>query len=218
MRQVLIAMLVLAGWAAASAAQAQAGHESHGYAAPPLGARTEGLALVDVAGHAFTSANFSGRTTFVYFGYSRCRTACPIALPALSEAVTAMRARGHAAQAVFIDIDAAPQPLRLRSQDAAPGEGHRAHRGDAAMVQLSLSFPEVTFVTGTRAQVRSAVEAFRVRAEHVPPRTEAGERDHSINHTTHVYVIDGDGALVGYAYHDAGPQAFVAIAERQRPG
>lgn len=216
MRKLTAALVLTAMLASVGVAIAQSdGHEGHGYVPPPVGVRPAELSLVDAAGRPFTTANLQGRWTLVYFGYSRCRTACPIALPAIRDAAAALRAQGREAQAVFVDIDAAPQPLRLRSanQDGHQGHAHAGHAGDD-MAALAREFPSVMFLTGRRGQVRGALEAFRVRTEHVPPRTQLGEQGHSINHTTLIYVMDPTGALAGYAYHDTSVEALAAIATR----
>ncbi len=205
----------------ACAQSVQRGHDtaSHGYEAPALESLGGEITLRDVAGHAVTSANLHGGWRFVYFGYSRCRSACPIALPTLDDAAARLRANGLDARAVFIDVDASATPLHMRSQDGSGEMGsmhsHVSMDEQTALATLAQQFPLILFLTGSRLQVRHAVEAFHVRAEHMPPRTDLGEMGHSINHTSLIYVLDPQGTVAGYYYHDVRPEVLSAfVAER----
>lgn len=216
-------MRALLGFAAALAlaicgfdarAQSGGGHDGHASAAPPLGALAGELTFRDVRGRPFSTASLRGGWTLVYFGYSRCRTACPVALPTLREAAVVLRGHGLDARAVFIDIEAQAQPLHVRTAASTEPEGHsHARRSEGAMTELARAFPSIAFLTGGRAEIRRAVEAFRVRAEHIPPRTQLGEQGHSINHTSLIYVLDPAGAIAGYVTHDVTPTALVALVE-----
>lgn len=50
-------------------------------AGPPIAA----FALTDQRGRPFTEANFAGRWTFLYFGYTSCPDACPTTLKVLGQ-------------------------------------------------------------------------------------------------------------------------------------
>jgi protein SCO1/2 len=193
-----------------SAAWAQHGHgdDSHGYVGPAPGSLGGAIALSDLAGRPFTDANFVGSWTLLYFGYANCRSACPTALPNLSDALTRLRSARVAAQAVFVEIEAPAAPMRLRSQAPAPNTHNHRPSGAVALSALAEQFGDIRFLTGSRAQLRQAFTAFRVRAEHVPPRTDLGEQGHSINHTSAIYLIDPTSEVAGYLRHDATPSAI----------
>jgi len=206
--RVFVAILVLLLAPSSAAAQ----DHDHPYVPPAPGVLGGAFSLHDQSGAEFTDANLRGRWTMLYFGYSRCRSACPVALPALAGASETLHERGVSARAVFVDIDAAPAPIRLRSEAAHDG-GHQ-HAGDA-IAPLADAFRNVTFLSGSRGQIRQALTAFRVRTEHVPARTDLGESGHSINHTTAIYVIGPDGVVVGYVYHTVAPGELAAYVERR---
>lgn len=218
-RRVLLAALGSGALGGAAWAQ-QGGHDDHGYGAPAPGDLGGAFALRDARGDPFTQADLRGSWCMLYFGYSRCRSACPIALPTLAAAASGLRARGLTARALFVDIEAAPQPIRLRSAatpaSAAHGSAHGA--ADDPFAALAEQFREVTFLHGSRAQIRQVASAFRVRDEHVPARTALGETGHSINHTTAIHVIDPTGAVVGFVYHDVTPAALMAYVEEHARG
>ncbi|MEQ1616993.1 MAG: SCO family protein [Terricaulis sp.] len=214
MRAVLVAAAVCAA-AGAALAQERGAHEgsSHAYVTPNPGDLGGVISLRDAAGESFTNANLRGRWTMLYFGYARCRSACPIALPTLAAAADALNARGVTAQAVFVDIEAEPASIQLRSQPASHHDEH-AHGAHGAAQE----FPGVMLLSGNRLQIRQALTAFRVRTDHMPPRTELGETGHSINHTTAIYIIDPSGAVVDLAYHTTPPAGLVAAIERRAGG
>lgn len=203
-------LLSLSAAALSSAAWAQHNHgdDSHGYVGPEPGSLGGTIALSDLAGRPFTEANFAGFWTLLYFGYANCRSACPTALPNLSDALTRLRSARVAAQAVFVEIEAPAAPIRLRSQAAAANTHNHRPSGTVALSALAEQFSSIRFLTGSRAQLRQAFTAFRVRAEHVPPRTDLGEQGHSINHTSAIYLIDPTSEVAGYLRHDATPAAI----------
>ncbi len=212
----LVAAFVLSVCGFGAWAQTGAGHDSAGHvtAPPPLGALADEISLRDGQGRVFTNEDLHGRWSLVYFGYSRCRTACPIALPTIRDAAFALETRSLNARAVFIDIEAGPQPLHLRIAASAEPAGHAAHSGaEIAMAELARQFPSVAFLTGGRAQIRRAVQVFHVRSEHIPARTQLGEQGHSINHTALIYVLDPAGAIVAHVDHNVAPAALVALVE-----
>ncbi len=208
-----LALAVCAG--AASAQQHHSDADAHAYVAPTPGELGGAISLRDAAGASFTNEHLRGRWTMLYFGYTRCRSACPVALPTLAAAADALNEGGVPTRAVFVDIEAAPAPIRLRSLSTAHG-GEPLHGAHAPAA--SAAFRGVSFLSGSRAQIRQALTAFRVRTEHVPPRTSLGESGHSINHTTAIFVIDPAGAVTGYVYHTISPADLEAYVLHRARG
>lgn len=204
-RRTLFLSLPLAALSGAAWAQHGHGDDSHGYVGPEPGSLGGAIALSDLAGRPFTEANFTGFWTFLYFGYANCRSACPTALPNLADALTRLRSARVASQAAFVEIAAPAAPIRLRSQTSTTNAHGHHPSGTRALSALAEQFNTIRFLTGSRAQLRQAFMAFRVRAEHVPPRTDLGEQGHSINHTSAIYLIDPSGEVAGYLRHDATP-------------
>jgi cytochrome oxidase Cu insertion factor (SCO1/SenC/PrrC family) len=213
--RLIVAALTLAVCASAASAQQHQGEsDTHAYVAPDPGSLGGTVSLRDAAGAPFTNDDLRGRWTMLYFGYARCRSACPIALPTLATAAEALNQRGVPARAVFVDVEAAPAPIHLRSEVVA----HAQEPGHGAHAQAAARFDGVTLLTGNRAQIRQALTAFHVRTDHMPPRTALGETGHSINHTTAIYIIDPAGAVVGYVYHTITPAELEAYVVRRASG
>lgn len=204
--------------------------DRHGHAYVPVRPESLGgqLTLQTLDGAPFTLDNLRGSWSLVYFGYSRCRSACPIGLVNVAEAVTQLRRSGFAPKAVFVDVEAppatAPRIRRAMTQQEIAAQGpHDLHTDPrmraihesaiAAARETAARYRDrVTVLTGSRGQLRNAVEAFRVRREHVPARD--GEQGHSINHTTMVYVLDPTGKVKGYLYHDAAAEDMVRLVRQ----
>lgn len=183
----------------------------HDHAVMPSVAKMGGaFEFSDVAGNRIAQSDFRGRWTLLFFGYSRCRASCPVAIPKMVRTAEKLRQSGIAARAVFIDIDVPPLGvMRFRRPGAAAAmEGHSGHHhghGDldriAAMRALAKAFDgRLVVATGTRAQLNAATQAFVVAREHIPPRR--GEVGHSINHSSLIYFLAPDTRVAGYAMHD----------------
>jgi protein SCO1/2 len=170
--------------------------------------------FTDWRGKAVSAANFIGRWTLLYFGYSRCQGSCKSAVPLITEAARTLRLRGFAAKAAFVDIEA---PALGMIVPIKKGLGHETHGSNwpkrHAMSHLAIGQGEdLDLLTGSRFQLAQATAAFHVLREHVPPR--AHEEGISINHSSMVYLIGPDTFVAGYGYHDAGAKPLVDLVER----
>jgi protein SCO1 len=192
--------------AAAYATAGREGHRGHGphdgYEPPSPEQMGGAYSFSDVNGGPVAAADFEGAWTLLFFGYSRCRGSCPIAIPKIIQVAHRLRDQGLDARAVFVDIDSPPLGMIRRRNGAGPV--HADHDLDriAAMRALAKRFGgELRVLNGTRSQLSAAARAFKVAREHTPPRN--GEEGHSINHSTMIYFIAPDTKVAGYGYHDA---------------
>lgn len=189
------------------------GHD-HRAVAPRVAQLGGTFAFSDTAGREIAQADFRGRWTLLFFGYSRCRASCPIAIPKIVRTAALLRQSGIAARAMFVDIDVPPLGImRFRRPGAAAamaghaghehghGHGHGELDRVAAMRALAKAYDgKLIVATGTRAQLSAATRAFSVAREHIPPRP--GELGHSINHSSLIYFLAPDTRVAGYGMHD----------------
>lgn len=200
--------------AAAAEAQAQlAMPHDHGGAAPSLATLGGALEFSDAAGRSIGAADFRGHWTLLFFGYSRCRASCPVAIPKMVRTAERLREGGMPTRAMFVDIDVPPLgAMRFRRPGAAAAmaahadhaHGHGELDRIAAMRALAKGFAgRLIVATGTRGQLAAATRAFNVAREHIPPRP--GEVGHSINHSSLIYFLAPDTRVAGYAMHDEPP-------------
>lgn len=132
-------------------------------------------ALSDCEGHRVTQADFQGRYTVFYFGYTHCIDVCPLALATLSAALDRLGPPANGVVPIFVSVD----PDRDTS---------------AVIEQYVTRFsPRIVGLTGTQAQLKEVLDAFHVtvRKDAVTPS------GYLIDHTSVLYVMDGQNHLAG---------------------
>jgi len=139
------------------------------------------FSLVDQEGRRRSEADFAGSYVLVYFGFTYCVEACPLALLAMTQALDRVApATADKVQPLFVTVD--------------------PDRDDPAQIKLYLSnfHPRFVGLTGTHAEIAAAAKAWRVVYE--PPRP-AADGSYQVNHTTIVYLMGPDGAFLRHFDH-----------------
>jgi protein SCO1/2 len=129
--------------------------------------------LVNQDGKTITQADFLGKPTAVFFGYTHCPDACPTTLTDMTDRLKALGSDGDKFNVLFVSID--------------------PERDKPALLKTYLeSFdPRIVAATGTPAQVEDAERKFKVYARKV------GEGDaYTYDHSTAVYMMNARGELV----------------------
>lgn len=130
------------------------------------------FALVSEDGEPVTQAAFRGRTTAVFFGYTRCPDVCPVTMARLRRALAELPAalRGHVA-VLFVSVD--------------PGRDT-----PASLAEYTAAFgPEFVGVTGSQAALRRVTRRYRATFGYGG----AGDGDYAVSHPSAVYVFDDLG-------------------------
>jgi protein SCO1 len=130
------------------------------------------FALTSDRGTSATAADFLGKITLLYFGYTSCPDACPMTLMGISQAVKHLGAAAESVRVLFVSVD--PQrdsPQVLRRYASAFG-------------------PQVIGLTGTDDQLTSLTKRYRVAYRRDAPN---GNGDYTVYHSSAVFVFDGDG-------------------------
>ena len=168
-------------------------------------------------GKSTKQADFMGQWTLLYFGYARCTDSCPMAIPVIANAARELRESGLKIRAAFVDIEApAIGHVRRRGRSTEPHPVH-LHEVDRtrALRNLQSSFgANLQILTGTRGQLSAATAAFFVAREHIPPRE--GERGHSMNHSSLIYILDPKAKVAGYGYHTTSAEILVETVQKLR--
>jgi protein SCO1/2 len=135
---------------------------------PP--ARIGGPLALTVAG-AGEPADFSGRPTLLYFGFTHCPDICPTTMYLAADALKALGRPGENIQTALVSVD----PERDTADVLA------------AYVQTE-GFPKgLVGLTGSRQDIDAAAKAFAVNYRRVP----TGD-DYTISHTSFLYVMDAN--------------------------
>lgn len=131
--------------------------------------------LTSEDGNPVTDADFKGKPTAIFFGFTFCPDVCPTTLFELSGLIEALGPQADKLNFAFVSVDwerDGPQQLaRYTSSFDARIEG----------------------LSGTQEQIDAVTKAYRVYYKKVP--TDDG--GYTIDHTASVYLMDKDGQFVG---------------------
>jgi protein SCO1/2 len=145
------------------------------------------LSLPDADGKLRTLADFKGKVTLVFFGYTQCPDVCPTTLAELAAVKRDLGKDGERVQGVFVSVD--PQrdtPEILRAYMASFGPGFVALRGS----------PEETKI---------AARNFKVFYAQAPGKTEGS---YTVDHTAGTYVFDAQGRVRLFVRYGSGAEAL----------
>lgn len=147
------------------------------------------LSLPDATGTQRSLADFKGKVTVVFFGYTQCPDVCPTTMVELTQVKKALGADGERLQAVFVSIDPERDtPEILKSYMASFDPGFVALRG-------------------TAEQTQAAAKEFKVFFAKVPGKTEGS---YTMDHTAGAYVLDTKGNPRLFERYGAGVEALTA--------
>ena len=145
------------------------------------------LALPDADGKPRTLADFKGKVTLVFFGYTQCPDVCPTTLAELAAVKRDLGKDGERLQGVFVSVD--PQrdtPEILRAYMASFDPGFVALRG-------------------TPEQIKDTAKEFKVFYAQVPGKTEGS---YTVDHTAGTYVFDANGKVRLFVRYGSGAEAL----------
>ena len=147
------------------------------------------LALPDVSGQQRTLADFKGKVTVVFFGYTQCPDVCPTTMAELAQVKKSLGADGDKLQGVFVTIDPERDtPEILKSYMA--------------------SFdPSFVALRGTVEQTQAAAKEFKVFFAKVPGKVEGS---YTMDHTAGAFVLDGKGNARLFERYGGGAEALAA--------
>ena len=137
--------------------------------------------LTDQDGQRRSQADFAGKYVLVYFGFTYCVDACPLALLTMTQALDRLPpAVADKVQPLFVTVDPA--------------------RDDPAQIKTYLETfpPRFVGLTGTPEEIAAAARAWRVVYE--PPKP-AADGTYQVSHTTIVYLMGPDGAFLRHFDH-----------------
>ena len=145
------------------------------------------LALPDADGTPRTLADFKGKVTVVFFGYTQCPDVCPTTLLEVAQARKLLGADGARVQSVFVTVD----PER---DTAAILKAYVANFG-----------PDNIALRGSLDETKAAARNFKVFYAKVPGKTEGS---YSIDHTAGAYVFDASGRVRLFTRYGTGAEAL----------
>ncbi|WP_295813240.1 SCO family protein [uncultured Nitratireductor sp.] len=122
-----------------------------------------------------TEADFVGKPTAIFFGFTFCPDVCPTTLYELSGLIEALGPDADKLNYAFVSVD-------------------WQRDGPAELARYTSSFDDrIRGLAGTEEQIEAITKAYRVYYKKIP--TDDG--DYTIDHTASVYLMDGEGGFVG---------------------
>ncbi|HEY4068443.1 MAG TPA: SCO family protein [Burkholderiaceae bacterium] len=147
------------------------------------------LAMPDIDGKPRTLADFKGKVTVVFFGYTQCPDVCPATMSELAEVKKSLGADGDKVQGIFVSID--------------------PERDTPAILKSYMASFDPSFVAlrGSLEQTAAAAKEFKVFYAKVPGRVEGS---YTMDHTAGSFVLDGDGKARLFERYGGKPEEFAA--------
>jgi protein SCO1/2 len=142
-----------------------------------------GFDLTDHTGRRRTLADFRGKVVLMFFGYTNCPDACPLALAEMAQVVKQLGPAGDGVQGLFITVDP---------------ERDTAERLAAYVPAFDPSFLGLRGSTSETQQVASEFKIFfqaqKARAsDHSSHGAEHGS--YMVDHSTGIYAFDRQGRV-----------------------
>lgn len=185
-------LILLAAAAAALAAcdRASTGSKPSFHAIDITGADyAKELNLRDADGRMRTLADFKGKITVIFFGFTQCPDVCPTTLAELAQARKLLGSDGARVQGVFVSVDPArdtPEVLK-------------AYVGTFGSDFVALH--------GSDDEIKAAAKQFKIFYNKVPGKTEGS---YTIDHTAGSYVLDAGGRVRLFTRYGVGAEKLAA--------
>ena len=145
--------------------------------------------LPDATGQRRRLADFKGKITVVFFGFTQCPDVCPTTMIELAAVKKALGADGERVQGVFITIDPERDtPELLKAYVDNFGGGFVALRG-------------------TPEETQAVAKHFKVFYAKVPGKTATS---YSMDHTAASYVFDAQGRVRLFTRYGTGVDALTS--------
>ncbi|HEY9024442.1 MAG TPA: SCO family protein [Burkholderiaceae bacterium] len=182
-RRLLLALAAAGALALAGCERAAPPH--HFNAIDLTGAKyAQGFDLPDFDGKPRTLADFKGKVTVVFFGYTQCPDACPTTMAELSGILKTLGPEASKVQVVFITVDP--------SRDTP-----------ALLKNYVTNFrPDFVALRGDETQTKQIIKDFKLIVEKVPGKT---PETYTIDHTAGTYLFDPQGRVRLFASQSLDP-------------
>jgi protein SCO1/2 len=131
--------------------------------------------LIAADGSTVSDQSYRGKWRVIYFGYTFCPDACPVALTKLSLALELLAADASKLQALFITVDPERDTRQVLSD------------------YMKAFDSRIVGLTGAKAQIDSVTKEYRV---YVAPQKSGGGNDYLVDHSAYFYLMDPQGTFI----------------------
>lgn len=144
--------------------------------------------LTDHHGNKVTQKDFPG-LKLAFFGFTHCPDICPAGLQKMSLTLKALGDEAAKIQPLFFTVDPERDTPEIMKD------------------YVGLYDERLTGLTGTPAEIKVAIESFRVYAAKVEG---ADEENYTLNHSGYTYLLDDDGVMLTVFGADETPSQIAA--------
>jgi protein SCO1/2 len=138
--------------------------------------------MVDHTGKTVTEADFRGKPSVYFFGFTHCPDVCPTTLYEMSTYLEDLGEDADKLNVAFVTVDPERDTPEVMSDYITPFDDH------------------IVGLSGTPDQVAAMTKAFRVYSR----RVDQDDGEYTMDHTATIYLMDADGKFVGtIAYGEA---------------
>jgi protein SCO1 len=147
----------------------------------------QGFDLPDAQGQRRTLADFKGKVTLVFFGFTHCPDVCPTTMLELAQVKKALGADGERVQGIFITVD--------------------PERDTPELLKAYVNNFDPSFVAlrGTDEETKALAKSFKVFYAKVPGKVEG---QYTMDHTAASFVFDPKGKIRLYTRYGSGAEAL----------
>lgn len=128
--------------------------------------------LTNDQGKSVTAAEFQGKVTLLYFGYTHCPDVCPLTLAHLHVVMQRLGKLADGAQILFVSVD----PAR--------------DTPEALHAYVTAFDPHVVGLTGSAADIEALTKRYRAAFSREPDKA-GGSYD--VSHSSGIYIFDAHG-------------------------
>ncbi|EWY41423.1 electron transporter SenC [Skermanella stibiiresistens SB22] len=144
------------------------------------------FSLTDSTGKPVTQADYQGRYTLIYFGFTFCPDVCPTELQVMATALDRLGAKADQVQPLFVTVD--PERDTVTQMAEYVAQFH----------------PRLIGLTGTPDQIAQAARAYRVYYAKAPGKD--GDGYYTMDHSSFVYLMGPDGRFLEAFAHGTTPE------------
>lgn len=151
------------------------------------------LELPDADGRVRTLADFRGKVTIVFFGFTHCPDVCPTTLAELTQIKRALGKDGERLQGVLVTVDPERDTAEVLKQYMAALD------------------PGFVGLRGSLEQTRATAQEFKVFFAKVPSKD---GKSYSMDHTAGSYVFDPQGRVRLFTRYGSGVKPLTEDIKR----
>lgn len=131
--------------------------------------------LTDDHGNAVTAADYRGKVTLLYFGYTHCPDVCPLTLAHLHVVMQKLGKLSDGVRILFVSVDPARDtPAVLHDY-------------------VSAFDPHAVGLTGSPADIEALSKRYRAAFSREPGKTGSG---YEVSHSSGIYIFDRSGKVM----------------------